>query len=636
MRLISLQLHGFRRFAERTKVVFDGKLTALVGPNEAGKTTVLDALRRLDDSEPINQLDRTRGMTFSDDAVALEALWLIERSDIAEIEIPDGQEVPRWLIVKKQFSGRVRTALVPRFHRSLTPRKRLVSVLKASRARPALIALAESGDSQLEVSVLDDLIHDLDRDVETLGDETIAQARAVADHLDPDVSTAPNYVRALPVRLRAVAEYEAREHPDRAARRILYGRTPDFLRFTLEERQLASEYDLNEVIADPRQALTNLANLAELDLTELRDAIASGNRGGAIELRDAANARLRARIDEAWEQSTVEPRFENDDFVLRIFVRTGGGGLQDIAQRSDGLRSFIALVAFTTERASNRPAVLLIDEAEIHLHYDAQADLVQMLSHQHQAPQVVYTTHSAGCLPEDLGTGVRIVVPAEGGDTSTVDNWPWEAEGGFGPLLLGMGASTLAFVPTRAAVIAEGASEVVLLPTIIREAVDVASLDYQVAPGAAEASRAAAAHIDYQGHRVAWLVDGDSGGRDNRRHLERSGVPKDRIVTLGGADSGLTIEDLIDSPVFLKAVNAQLQRSHGERVAEMAPEDLPDLGRWNALETWCEHRGVPVPNKGAIAHRIADQRLEHRLTADTHLELLRELHRQFTAIFGPD
>ena len=115
--------------------------------------------------------------------------------------------------------------------------------------------------------------------------------------------------------------------------------------------------------------------------------------------------------------------------------------------------------------------ILLIDEADIHLHYDAQADLIQMLSHQQQAAQVIYTTHSAGCLPKDLGTGVRLVEPNKDQERSGVENWPWQKDQGFGPLLLGMGASTLAFVPTRAALIGEGGSEIVLLPTLIREAV---------------------------------------------------------------------------------------------------------------------------------------------------------------------
>ncbi len=84
-----------------------------------------------------------------------------------------------------------------------------------------------------------------------------------------------------------------------------------------------------------------------------------------------------------------------------------------------------------------------------------------------------------------------------------------------------------------------------LPPTLIREAKQLETIDYQVAPGAAEASAAAVAHIDFQGNRVIWLVDGDSGGRRNRHTFIGAEIPNDRIWTLGGHESGLAVEDLV-------------------------------------------------------------------------------------------
>ena len=51
MRLAWVKLNGVRRFVEPQKLVVDGKLTALIGPNEAGKTTVLEALELLTDPD---------------------------------------------------------------------------------------------------------------------------------------------------------------------------------------------------------------------------------------------------------------------------------------------------------------------------------------------------------------------------------------------------------------------------------------------------------------------------------------------------------------------------------------------------------------------------------------------------------
>ena len=43
--LTSIELHGFKSFADRTKIDFDGDICALVGPNGSGKSNVVDAIK---------------------------------------------------------------------------------------------------------------------------------------------------------------------------------------------------------------------------------------------------------------------------------------------------------------------------------------------------------------------------------------------------------------------------------------------------------------------------------------------------------------------------------------------------------------------------------------------------------------
>ena len=109
-----------------------------------------------------------------------------------------------------------------------------------------------------------------------------------------------------------------------------------------------------------------------------------------------------------------------------------------IEERSEGLRAFVTLALFLGSQALEVPPILLIDEAELHLHSDAQADLVGGLLKQINATQVWYTTHSPACLPSDLGTGIRLLERHD--EKSDIKSHFWtNNEPGFGPLQLSPG-----------------------------------------------------------------------------------------------------------------------------------------------------------------------------------------------------
>ena len=140
---------------------------------------------------------------------------------------------------------------------------------------------------------------------------------------------------------------------------------------------------------------------------------------------------------------------------------------------------------------------------------------------------------------------------------SKIVNRFWEREEpGFSPLLVGLGASTLAFFPMRRALVAEGSSEMILVPMLLREAMGVEQLDFQVVPGLSSVSRTKLPAPNANGSHVCYLVDGDSGGTEIIALLRGAGVSDDHIFQLMiGRRLGASIEDFLNPDALLEAAN---------------------------------------------------------------------------------
>lgn len=639
MRLVLAEISDFRRFAGDHKVELDASLLAIVGPNEAGKSSLLEVLRRLDDEGEIAETDRSRRITVDHDSLVLEVQYLVEAADHDALSDLDGGDSVRWFNVYRYGDGDVTTSIVPQLERDIGPRRQVGAIVGELRSH-VLNAVAriekeeeaeeEEGSTGPSEQSLTELAEVLESEEQTLSAAALNLISGVRDALAelPDELGLDRYREKLAV----LYEHEANDHPTNIARERLWARRPRFLYFDDDSRQLDSEYDLGQVAASPPAALANLARLAGLDLAELSQLLEEDNSGEVKDMLDTANERLEEEF-RAWSQSEVTVSFDSvGEQLVRLHVSNAGGGWSKLDERSDGLKMFVALVALTSRRDEAVPPVVLIDEIEQHLHYDAQADLIQVFARQETLPQIIYTTHSAGALPEDLGFGVRVIAPIRGTNTSRIVNRFWSEDVGLSPLLLGMGASTLAFVPIREAVLTEGPSDLILLPTLFREATGQHALGFQIAPAAPDAPAARIAGLELEAPKVAWLTDGDEGGRSFRARLRGTNVPNERIVSIGGPRSELVLEDLIARDVYIAAVNEELRRSGIDK--RIRASDVRGKNRPLKLRTWCQRHDLREPTKVNVANRILDQRLDHPLVAADRLIDVRTLYAELRRALG--
>lgn len=624
MRLIRLDLAGYKRFREAT-VNLDGKIIAIVGPNEAGKSSLLDAVEHLESGQAISQGEISRDFKPPANHSYVVGLYLLDAMDFDGLDLAHARQLPRWMEVHWKGQSKA-IGLKPYPHRDLAARESLKTLVRRiAKTSFGREFIAPSDPSTTPpVDHWSQAISVLESTGDKLAPEAIDVLSALASALPDDSHP---ILQRLAERLKSLIQTESEPSPEERARKHLASRTPDIAVFSDNERNLASQYQMGpELVAKAPAALDNLAQMAGLTLFDLWEAIQSGEAARVATLEATANEALAKAFAERWRQSNIAVRLRIDGNFLHILVSNPQGGYSSIAERSDGLRAFVALAAYAAQRPPGHGLILLIDEAENHLHYAAQADLVRMLARQTEAQQVFYTTHSIGCLPHDLGSGIRVVVPSDTGQESVIRNSFWAEGPGLTPLMLGMGASVLAFTPTRNAVIGEGGSDAILLPSMIREVTGLADLGYQIVPGLAEISPEAVVSLTAEAGRVVFLVDGDEAGRAIARKLRDAGIPDGRIIALGGSvDSGVTPEDLVSSEAYANAVNEELSRSRpGTAGVEFA--SVPESSRSHWLQTWADSAGANPPARVAVANRLVELGLKGMITAESHRLRLAALH----------
>lgn len=638
MRCIRIEYHGFKRLAD-TSCNTDGKLIAFLGPNEAGKSTVLEGLDWLSHAEePLLGRLRNRTLKASDakGAIVRATFGLTDADRAAVVHLPL-RDQPSRFITARYADGSLRTGVEPALRRTTDP---FDVVRHALRSSPDWTEESTSSDIRNGLDLARTIADDSDASWRDDYDEPFdALLDWLREPATPEPEESGEQVEGSPSRpdpaklkfaglLERMREVLRTEHPSDTARRLLLERVPEFTLFTSADRELNFSYDISDVNirTTPPKALANLLGVAGLDLNELWEQINDDDNGAALTTERRANERLRAALGPKWRQESIDVAFNVSSTTLQILIveTSENGANTPITERSDGLRMFVALVAFLAWHTFDIPPVLLIDEAETHLHYDAQADLLEVLTSDVDATQVFYTTHSPGCLPRDLGTGIRLVAPSTGRrDASELRNDFWTNERpGFTPLLFAMGAGAAAFSAFRRAVLTEGAADMILLPSLLRLATGLSDLPYQIAPGLSN-YRGSGLELEETAARVVYLVDGDAGGRKHAQWLTEVGIEVGRVFTL---TEGWATEDYVHPDCYLEVVNALIASTPGGKPLTLSDLD-PSQPISKSVADWCRDAGVRCPGKPAVASVLIGDQDRLRL-ADGAGEALADLHQR--------
>jgi hypothetical protein len=595
VKLTSVRIERFRNFVEPQDIAVEDDVTCFVGKNESGKTTVLEALHRLNPANlrdarfnltteyPRWRLSRDRRSEDLDKFKPIEAIFELEDTDLDACAAflparpPDGTICT----CAKSYDNTGYLALV-------CPRD---DVIRAA----AAAARVEGND-------VDRLLQASQRGA------AITVAREAAKTLrDKGENERARAFASFPVALESYG-YLLGDGLTQEHRAALVRLLPRFFYFS-DYELLPGERDLH-MLAEKATAGAPLEPEDESVLALLAYAGAKPDDflGGNYDQRkaelQASALDLTRKVFTYWTQnSDLEVDFDTEledvggstdgtpvmHRILKVLMRDNrhGGIATNFETRSTGFRWFFSfLSAFSRYQESDDSIIVLLDEPSTSLHGEAQKDFLRFIHGElGMSKQVLYTTHSQHMVDPARYEKLRAVE-----DRATRDNPD------IGVVVTPVGASTDrdTLLPVQAALgysisqhlvqdggrhlVVEGGSHFTYLQQLSEH------LQSAGRPGLDPRLRVlpvggpnVPAFVALMGRdlEVSVLLAGDRAGPEAERVLglvDDGAIRRDEIVVVGdvpGVGAKADVEDLFDPVDYLRLYSWAYQK-------EISPKSLPN------------------------------------------------------------
>ena len=446
MRLTHVRVQNYRCVRDTGWFEVEQAKTILVGPNEAGKTAVLEALHRINPPDGVREFDPLRDYPrklYNADIQSgrLDPKSIPVASAQFELEPEDLAELPNGFGATGYSCTRY---LNNRLTHTLEGGPEVVVFSEEIRKDLQRLAIhvdshAAEGQEDEEPGLgagLDDVIGDWQVGTTRIAADRATELRHWLDSALPFVDEKDATEDARHTRL---LEYTRIPEQRDVAVAKLKSRLPVFVYFNnyfrvrpnLHLRHLADRVQQN-ILDDDRYDYGNLCLLKLLGFTarELADLGAAPDPGDdqeefnryrsqlderGIQL-NAASIRLTDEIRSIWNPDRSRSEADTvlilaDGQYLKVVIQDELGVQIEVDQRSAGFQWLVSffVVFFAEAKDAHANAILLLDEPGLSLHGLKQREFRQTISRLAQDNQTMYTTHSPFLVgPEELDL-VRVV-----------------------------------------------------------------------------------------------------------------------------------------------------------------------------------------------------------------------------------
>jgi predicted ATP-dependent endonuclease of OLD family len=600
-------------------------ITVIIGKNESGKTAVLKALHKFNPFMPEpyaleREWPRGHRKMRSPDAVVVQTQFTFLDREAADIKAlwPSQPTLATGVEIAKTYKGDFKFKFTPVDLPAQADVRDITEAIK-NRIKPNDDAPSEELKTAIE-AVRDEAVNA----VETSGVVVIQRKldgwRAKLDQAlqvsqpadDPECQRIKGELEAIVASIDLVAARKQLEEK-------VQGWIPRFI-YMDDHKPFSGMAYLDQIkqrknnnqLTHEDQTFLMILEMAALDFEqEVTRANTEDKEQRMLDMNDASLT-LNNLLADHWSQRKYRVRFEADGNNVIAFVSDEiQPALVPLNERSKGFQWFFSFdTTFLYETDGTfKNAIILLDEPGLHLHIDAQRDLLKRLREYAKGNQLIYTTHMPFMIDmerldtlrfciENKELGSRVTTDFEAADQPT--RFPIQAH-------LGMAMSQSLFVGPFNLVV-EGITDFWLLSTmasILRDG-GIASLDERIViTPAGGATKAAYVGTMLQGQQLQVLVllDSDPEGQRTAKGLINDWIIKARHILLLGdliaRKEHTTLEDLFPVDFYLEYVNRAYAAEFGTKplmALEVNATQSPMVV--NRIDAAMKSRGLPVNSEG--------------------------------------
>jgi energy-coupling factor transporter ATP-binding protein EcfA2 len=331
------------------------------------------------------------------------------------------------------------------------------------------------------------------------------------------------------------------------------------------------------------------------------------------------------RFNTWYEQRRHTISYQADGGYFRVWVaddRRPGVNIE-LEGRSKGFQWFFSfyLIFLVESDEGHKDAVLLLDEPGLHLHPTAQQGLLSFFEKISERNQLVYSTHSPFLIDGEHLHRVRPVTEDTTGHSRiNADTWPSDRETIF-PLQAAAGyAMVRGLFRHKKNVLVEGMSDYYYLHALEHQChvtgrKTLPQGTYIIPCGGTKLVGILASLFLGQEIRPLILLDGDEAGRARRNALimELYAEHLNSIVMLDEAmfqpGTEVEVEDLLGEDIILPILNGILEEEVKLSATNRKTGSLPDR-----IKSWAAHNDVELPAgwKASVALHLVSTWAENK------------------------